>query len=95
MAQRGRPKKIDSQLDEAQKVVHQLYAEKRKKYAEERMQAMSALSDTQIKAIQETTEALRDFTQEFSEMFDIHTETARKLHAAFWSMHSSFDAKED
>jgi phage shock protein A len=90
MAQRGRPKKIEKQIEEAQERMRELWAEKREQASAEKSEAIASLTIEQQQAIGKSTEALREFMNEFSEMFDVSTETARKLQTAFWSMHNAF-----
>ena len=91
MAQRGRPKKLEKQIEAAQRLMQNLYAEKRKEHAEK---ATANLTEEQEKAIKQTNEALTDFVQEFSEMFDVSVDTARKLQTSFWAMRHAFGADE-
>ena len=90
MAQRGRPKKIEKQIEEAQERMRELWAEKREKASAEKGEAMANLTSEQQIAISKSNEALREFVQEFGDMFDVSTDTARKLQNAFWAMHNAF-----
>ena len=90
MAQRGRPKKIEKQIEEAQERMRELWAEKREQASAEKGEAMASLTSEQQIAISKSNEALSDFVNEFSDMFDVSTDTARKLHNAFWAMHHAF-----
>ncbi len=62
----------------------------KEKEDEKRLNAMSSLTEEQIKTIDVTYEAISDFINDYSEMFDVSSETARKLQLAFWSMRHEF-----
>tara|TARA_R110000744_G_scaffold368992_1_gene479067 strand:- start:1319 stop:1543 length:225 start_codon:yes stop_codon:yes gene_type:complete len=62
----------------------------REKEDKKRLNAMSSLTEEQIKTIDVTYEAISDFINDYSEIFDVSSETARKLQLAFWSMRNEF-----
>lgn len=78
MAKVGRPKKIDK-----------MQSWERKKH--ERKEAMQHLTVEQLQTIEETRETLRQFMEQWSESFDIHSpDVPRKLQDAFWALSRQF-----
>ena len=60
-----------------------------------RDQGMKSLTPNQIKALDQTYVALSEFVSEYSEMFDITSENARKLQYAYWDLRHEFNRRED
>ena len=60
-----------------------------------RSQAIKSLTSDQVKALDQTYVALSEFVSEYSEMFDITSENARKLQYAYWELRHEFNRKED
>ncbi len=58
-------------------------------------EGMSSLTDEQRKTLDLTFYALHEFIQEYSDMFDVTSSTARKLQDAFWSVRSNFNKEEE
>ena len=54
-------------------------------------EGMSSLTDDQKLALDETFNALQEFIQEYSDMFDVTSDTARKLQGAYWAFRSEFN----
>ena len=50
-----------------------------------------SLTDDQKLALDETFNALQEFIQEYSDMFDVTSDTARKLQGAYWAFRSEFN----
>ena len=53
-------------------------------------EGMSSLTDEQRKTLDDTFDVLQEFIQEYSEMFDVTSETARKLQNSFWQISHQF-----
>ena len=53
--------------------------------------AIKSLTPDQMKAIDETYIALAEFVSEYSEMFDVTSDNARKLQHAFWGLRHEFN----
>lgn len=62
----------------------------REKADKKRKNGMSLLTEEQIKTLDETYEAVSDFVKDYSDMFDVSSETARKLQFAFWGLRHEF-----
>ena len=52
--------------------------------------AMKSLTVDQMEAIHNTYDAMQDFIQEYSDMFDVTSETARKMQNSFWAISHQF-----
>ncbi len=78
MAKVGRPKKIDKMQP----------WERREHECKE---AMKHLTAEQLQTIKEARETLRQFMEQWSESFDIHSpDVPRKLQDAFWALSRQF-----
>ena len=51
---------------------------------------MAQLTPDQMEAIHNTYDAMQDFVHEYSDMFDVTSETARKLQNSFWTISHQF-----
>tara|TARA_R100000654_G_scaffold74477_1_gene108957 strand:+ start:62 stop:301 length:240 start_codon:yes stop_codon:yes gene_type:complete len=60
-----------------------------------RSQAIKSLTSDQVKALDQTYVALSEFVSEYSEMFDITSENARKLQYAYWQLRHEFNRGGD
>ena len=58
--------------------------------AQVRSESMAQLTPDQMKAIHNTYDAMQDFIQEYSDMFDVTSETARKMQNSFWAISHQF-----
>ena len=58
--------------------------------AQVRSESMAQLTLDQMKAIHNTYDAMQDFVHEYSDMFDVTSETARKLQNSFWQISHQF-----
>lgn len=54
-------------------------------------EGMSSLTDDQRKTLDDTFDVLQEFIQEYSDMFDVTSDTARKLQGAYWAFRSEFN----
>ena len=52
---------------------------------------MSSLTDDQRKTLDDTFDVLQEFIQEYSEMFDVTSETARKMQTVYWAYRNEFN----
>ena len=82
MAQRGRPKLVENMN------WYELQQHNNK-------QAIKEMTPHQIEAVSIAHDALGDFMRDFSEMFDVSTDTARKLQTSFWKMRHAFLLEKD
>lgn len=57
--------------------------------------AFDQMTEEQQKVVRKTQMALRSFVSEFSESFDVTTDTARDLQNCFWHMESAFRTEEE
>jgi|TARA_R110000796_G_scaffold215324_2_gene331315 hypothetical protein len=55
---------------------------------------MRSLTNAQEQLLDDTYDVLSDFVQEYSEMFDVTSETARKLQTVYWSYINEFNKGE-
>jgi hypothetical protein len=62
----------------------------RQKADKRRTDGMSLLTKEQLKTLDETYEAINDFLNDYTDMFDVSSETARKLQIAFWGLRHEF-----
>ncbi len=56
-----------------------------------REKAIKSLTPEQTKVIDEAYNALAEFVSEYSEMFDVTSDNARKLQHAFWNIRHEFN----
>jgi len=54
-------------------------------------EGMSSLTDEQRETLNDTFDVLQEFLQEYREMFDVTSETARKMHAVYWAYKDEFN----
>jgi len=54
-------------------------------------EGMSSLTDDQRKTLDDTFDVLQEFIQEYSEMFDVTSETARKMQTVYWAYRNEFN----
>ena len=96
MAQRGRPKNLEKQIEETSAKMRELVSEKWRKKARAEAEALAeVLTDEQFQAIRKAQIALGDFVQEFSDDFDIDLRTARKLQRAYYALRGQFSHYEE
>ena len=58
--------------------------------AQVRSESMAHLTPDQMEAIHNTYDAMKDFMDEYSDSFDVTSETARKLQSSFWKISYEF-----
>tara|TARA_R100001369_G_scaffold3611_1_gene11183 strand:- start:369 stop:596 length:228 start_codon:yes stop_codon:yes gene_type:complete len=54
-------------------------------------EGMSSLTNDQRKTLDDTFDVLQEFIQEYSEMFDVTSETARKMQNVYWAYRNEFN----
>lgn len=54
-------------------------------------EGMSSLTDEQKQTLDDTFDVLQEFIQEYSEMFDVTSETARKMQNVYWAYRNEFN----
>jgi hypothetical protein len=63
---------------------------KAEELAQVRSESMAHLTPDQMEAIHNTYDAMKDFMDEYSDSFDVTSETARKLQSSFWKISYEF-----
>ena len=54
-------------------------------------EGMSSLTDEQRETLNDTFDVLQEFLREYREMFDVTSETARKMHNVYWAYINEFN----